>query len=61
MSQGHKKRKREKKEDDQQINKKIFIPLKFRGKPFLGLGQLSKIFETIQHDNARELAILVGF
>ena len=25
-------------------NKKILIPLKFRGKPFLGLAQLSKLF-----------------
>jgi hypothetical protein len=33
----------ENKEDD--IKKNLFlIPLKFRGKPFLGLAQLSKIF-----------------
>ena len=36
----------EKNEDD--LNKKylFFIPLKFRGKPFLGLVQLSKIFDN---------------
>ena len=35
--------KKRKKEDDLK-QKKILIPLKFRGKPFLGLAQLSKIF-----------------
>jgi hypothetical protein len=43
MGNNPKKRKKEKKEDD--LKKNLFsIPLKFRGKPFLGLAQLSKIF-----------------
>ena len=32
------------KNEDDLKKKKISIPLKFRGKPFLGLAQLSKIF-----------------
>ena len=37
------KKRKEKKEDD--LKKTLFsMPLKFRGKPFLGLAQLSKIF-----------------
>ena len=37
-------KKMEKNEDN--LNKNLFlIPLKFRGKPFLGLAQLSKIFK----------------
>jgi hypothetical protein len=39
------KKKMEKNEDD--LKKNLFlIPLKFRGQPFLGLAQLSKIFDV---------------
>ena len=41
-------RRPQKKEDDLNKNKNLFsIPLKFRGKPFLGLAQLSKIFKSV--------------
>ena len=36
-----------KKEKRKTTSKKILIPLKFRGKPFLGLAQLSKIFTML--------------
>ena len=39
--------KKMKNEDDLKKNQKILIPLKFRGKPFLGLAQLSKILNII--------------
>ena len=36
-------------DDDLKINKNLFsIPLKFRGKPFLGLAQLSRIFYILK-------------
>ena len=39
------KKRKEKRKTPNKI-KKILIPLKFRGKPFLGLAQLSKIFRS---------------
>ena len=43
--------KKEKKEDDLKNKNLFLIPLKFRGKPFLGLAQLSKIFHRLKSLN----------
>jgi hypothetical protein len=48
-------------EDDLKKNKNLFsIPLKSRGKPFLGLAQLSKIFDEniVQKATGSELGLV---